>query len=53
MVDRLAIFAVSPTRKMLPQRLDCMVLSLYRPPLPNNLESLKFFPDDKGICTFL
>jgi hypothetical protein len=26
---------------------------LYRPHLPNNVESWQVFPDDEGICAFL
>jgi hypothetical protein len=37
--DRLAIFVVFPSRKLLPQRIDCTFLSLYRPHIPNNDES--------------
>jgi ribonuclease HI len=37
--DKLVVFAASPTRKLLPQRPDCTFLSLYRPHLPNNVES--------------
>jgi hypothetical protein len=39
MVDKLVVFAASPTRQLLPHRLDCMFMSLYRPHLPNNVES--------------
>jgi hypothetical protein len=30
-----------------------MFLSLYRPHLPDNVESWKVFIDDEGICAFL
>jgi ribonuclease HI len=39
MADRLVVFAASPTRKLFPQRPDCMFMSLYRPHLPDNVES--------------
>jgi hypothetical protein len=52
-VDRLVVFATCPTRKLLPQKLDCTFLSLYRPHLPNNVESWQVFPDDEIICAFL
>jgi hypothetical protein len=53
MVDRLAIFAACPTRKLLPQRLYCTFLSLYRSHIPNNVESWHVFPDDESIGAFL
>lgn len=53
MVDRLDVFAASPTRKLLPQRLDCTFLSLYRPHIPNNEESWQVFPDNESICDFI
>jgi hypothetical protein len=52
-VDRLVIFVASPTRQLLPQKHDYTFLSLYRPHLPNNVESWWVFPDDKSICDFL
>jgi ribonuclease HI len=52
-VDRLVVFASCPTRQLLPQRPDCTFLSLYRPHLPNNVESWQVFPDDESICAFL
>jgi hypothetical protein len=39
MDDRLAIFAASPTRQLLPQRPDCTFQSLYHPHIHENLES--------------
>jgi ribonuclease HI len=39
MVDMLAVFASSPTRQILPQRHDCNFQYLYRPHIPNNIES--------------
>jgi hypothetical protein len=52
-VDRLVVFATSPTRKLLPQRTDCTFLSLYRPHIPNNEESWQVFLDDESICSFI
>jgi hypothetical protein len=37
--DRLVVFATSPTRQILPQRPDCTFQSLYRPHIPDNIES--------------
>jgi hypothetical protein len=53
MADRLVVFAASPTRQLLPQRPDCTFMSLYRPHLPDNVESWQVFPDDEGICAFI
>jgi hypothetical protein len=53
MVDRLAIFASSPIRHVLPQRPYCTFLSLCQPHLPDNIESWHLFPDNEGICSLL
>jgi hypothetical protein len=53
MVDRLVVFATSPTRQILPQRLDCTFQSLYLPHIPNNVESWQVFPRDEGFCAFI
>jgi hypothetical protein len=53
MADRLAIFAASPTRQLLPQRTDCTFQSLYRLHIPNNIESWHVFPSDESICAFI
>jgi ribonuclease HI len=53
MVDRLVVFEVSPTWKLLPQRLDCTFQSLYYPHLPDNIESCQVFPSDEGIYAFI
>jgi hypothetical protein len=53
MDDRLVVFATSPTRQLLPQRLDCTFQSLYRPRIPDNVESWLVFPNDEGICAFI
>jgi ribonuclease HI len=39
MDDRLAVFAASPNRQLLPQRLDCTFQSLYRPHIHDSIES--------------
>jgi hypothetical protein len=53
MVDRLTIFAACPTRQVLPQRPDCTFQSLFRPHIPDNVESCLVFPSDEGICAFI
>jgi hypothetical protein len=53
MANRLAIFAASPTRKILPQRSDCAFQSFYHPHIPDNVESWKVFPSDERICAFI
>jgi ribonuclease HI len=53
MTDRLVVFVASPTRKLLPQRPDCTFQSLYRPHIPDNVESWQVFPNDEGICAFI
>jgi hypothetical protein len=53
MVDRLAVFATSPNWKLLPHRPDCTFQSLYRPHIPDNIESWQVFPSDESICAFI
>jgi ribonuclease HI len=53
MTDRLVVFAASPTRQLLPQRPDCTFKSLYRPHIPDNVESWQIFPSDERICAFI
>jgi ribonuclease HI len=53
MADRLAVFAASPTQKLLPQRLDCNFQYLDRPHIPDNVESWQVFPSDESICDFI
>jgi ribonuclease HI len=53
MADRLAVFAASPTRQLLPHRPDCTFQSLYRPHIPDNIESWQVFPNDESICAFI
>jgi hypothetical protein len=53
MANRLVVFASSPTRQILPQRPDCTFQSLYRPHIPDNVESWQVFPSDEDICTFI
>ena len=53
MADRLAIFAASPNRQLLPHRPDCTFQSLYHPHIPDNIESWQVFPNDERICAFI
>jgi ribonuclease HI len=53
MVDRLAVFVSYPTPQLLPQRHDCTFQSLYRPHMPDNVESWQVFPSDEGMCSFI
>jgi hypothetical protein len=53
MADRLVVFATSPTRQLLPQIPDCTFQSLYRPHIPDNVESWQVFLSDEGICAFI
>jgi hypothetical protein len=50
---RLAVFAASPNRLLLTHRPDCTFQYLYRPHVPNNIESWKVFPNDERICAFI
>jgi ribonuclease HI len=51
--DRLAIFATSPNRQLLPQIPYCTFQSMYRPHIPDNIESWQVFPSDESICAFI
>jgi ribonuclease HI len=51
--DRLVVFDVSPNRKIFPQRPDCTFQSLYRPHIPENIESWQVFLSDESICSFI
>jgi ribonuclease HI len=53
MVGSLVVFTTSPTRQRFPQRLDCTFQSLYRPHIPDNVESWQGFPSDEEICDFI
>jgi hypothetical protein len=53
MVDRLAIFAASPNQKLVSHRPDCTFQSLYRPHIPDNIESWQVFPSDESIYAFI
>jgi ribonuclease HI len=53
MDDRLAVFAASPTRQLLPQRPECTFKYLYLPHIPNNIESSQVFPSDERIYAFI
>jgi hypothetical protein len=37
----------------LPHKPDCTFQSLYRPNIPNNIESWQVFPSDESICDFI
>jgi hypothetical protein len=52
MVDCLVVFATSPNRQIMPQRLDCTFQSLYLPHIPDNIESWQVFPSDESIFSF-
>jgi ribonuclease HI len=53
MVDRLAVFATSPNRQLLPHRPNCTFQSLYRLHIPDNIDSWQVFPNDESIFTFI
>jgi hypothetical protein len=53
MVDRLVVFAASPTRQLLPHRPDCTFQYQYHPHIPDNIESWLVFPNDERICDFI
>jgi hypothetical protein len=53
MDDMLVVFAAPPTRQLLPKRYDCTFQSLYRPHIPDNVESRKVFTSDESICAFI
>jgi ribonuclease HI len=53
MADRLAVFAASPNRQLLPHKHDCTFQSLYRPHILDNIESWQVFPNDESICDFI
>jgi hypothetical protein len=46
MADMLVVFVASPNRKLLPQIPDCTFQYLYRPHIPDNVESWQVFPSD-------
>jgi hypothetical protein len=51
--DNLVVFATSPNQQLLPHRPDRTFQSLYRPHIPDNLESWQVFPSDESICAFI
>jgi ribonuclease HI len=53
MADKLVVFSASPTRQLLPQRPICTFQSLYRPHIPDNVESWQVFPNDEVIYSFI
>lgn len=52
-VDKLAVFASSPSRQVLRERPSVEVISLYRYFVPNNKESWQVFGNDEDIDYFL
>ena len=53
MADRLDFFAASHNQQILPHRPDCTFQSLYRPHIPDNIESWQALPNDENICHFI
>jgi ribonuclease HI len=53
LVDRLVVFVSSPNRKLLLHIHDSTFQSLYRPHIPDNIESWQVFPRDERICAFI
>jgi ribonuclease HI len=49
-VDRLVVFAASPTQQLLPRWPDCAFQSLHRPYIFENEEFWKAIPNDESIC---
>jgi hypothetical protein len=46
-------FLASPTQQLLPQRPNCTFQYLYRPYIPNNVESCQVFASDEIIYAFI
>jgi hypothetical protein len=53
MSDRLVVFAASPNQQLLPHRPDCTFQAVYRPHIPDNIESWQVFPKDERIFSFI
>jgi ribonuclease HI len=53
MVDHLVVFAASPNQQLLSHRPNCTFQYLYRPHIPDNIESWQVFPNDESICAFI
>jgi hypothetical protein len=53
MVDRLAVFASSPNRQLLPHKPYCTLQYIYCPHIADNIESWQVFPNDESICAFI
>jgi hypothetical protein len=53
MDDRLAVFAASPTQKILPHMLDCTFQSLHHSYIPEKERSWKVIPSDEKICAVI
>lgn len=52
-IDGLSMFTTRPYKFDMANKLDFPVITLYRPHLPNNDESWKFFEEDNTILAFL
>jgi ribonuclease HI len=53
MASWLVVFATSPNQQLFPHRHDCSFQSLYRPCIPDNLESWQALPNNKVILYFI
>jgi len=53
MADRLAIFVASPSQQPFPHRPDYSFQSLYRPHIPDDVESWQALPNDESDCAFI
>jgi len=51
--DNLAVYADHPERYSWVEKPDCVVISLYRPHLPDNQESWQVFDHDESLQAFL
>jgi len=52
-VDKLAIFSSRPNKHCLNDNLDCNVISLYHPFMPDNDKAWNIFESDEYTCCFL
>jgi hypothetical protein len=53
MTDWLAFLAASPTRQLMPHRLDCNFQFIYHPHIHDNIEYSKVFPNNERIFPFI
>jgi ribonuclease HI len=53
MVDQLVVFVASPNRQLFPHKPDCTFQSIYRPHIPENIESRQAFPINERIFYFI